>query len=53
MSDFDYKYEYSYYVRNTDESGNWIVADCENQQFTTKFNKYTGIRLTMYITLDE
>lgn len=27
-------------------------GDCENQQFTTKFNKYTVIRPAMYITLD-
>lgn len=51
--DFDYSWYYCYYVRNTDEDGKWIIADCENQEFITKNNKYVGIRPVFYITMDE
>lgn len=50
---FDYDYVYSYYVRNTNDSGEWIMVNCDEQQFTAKNTKYVGIRPAMYITLDE
>ena len=53
MSDFDYEYKYSFYVRNTSDSGEWIIADCEAKQFIVKDNKYVGIRPAMFISIDE
>ena len=53
MSDFDYEYKYSFYVRDVDDGGKWIVADCEAGEFVTKDNKYVGIRPAMYISLDK
>lgn len=50
---FDYDYVYSYYVRDTDDSGEWIMVSCEEKQFTDKNTKYVGIRPAMYVSLDE
>ena len=52
MQDSDYEYVYSYYVRNTSDSGEWMIADCQSKQFVIKSNKYVGIRPAMYISLD-
>lgn len=53
MQDSDYEYVYSYYVRNANDSGEWIIADCQSKQFVVKTNRYVGIRPAMYITLDK
>jgi hypothetical protein len=53
MSDFDYEYKYSFYVRDVNGDEEWIIADCEAQQFITKDNKYVGIRPAMYISMDK
>lgn len=55
MSDLDYIYVYAYYVRDTDEEGEWIVADCEADRFVSKSDtyRYTGIRPAVYIDMDE
>ena len=53
MSDFDYEYKYSFYVRDVNGDEEWIIADCEAQQFITKDNKYVGIRPAMYISTDK
>jgi hypothetical protein len=53
MADFDYEYKYSFYVRDTNAAGEWIIADCEAEQFVTKDNKYVGIRPAMFITMDR
>lgn len=52
MADFDYIYKYSFYVRDTDDNGEWIIADCEAKEFVTKDNKYVGIRPAMYVSID-
>ncbi len=53
MQDSDYEYVYSYYVRNTNDSGEWIIADCQAKQFVIKSNKYVGVRPAMYVTIDQ
>lgn len=53
MADFDYEYKYSFYVRDVNDNGEWIIADCEAKQFIVKDNKYVGIRPAMYISMDE
>lgn len=52
MEDFDYSYVYAYYVRDTDESGEWIVADCDADAFVTRgdAHRYVGLRPAVYIT---
>ena len=52
MADFEYEYKYSYSVRGVGDSGEWIIADCEAEQFVTKDNRYVGIRPAMFITID-
>lgn len=45
-----------YYTRTTDAKGNWIVADCENREFTVrKDNSYrlVGLRPAMYISYTD
>ena len=53
MQDSDYEYVYSYYVRNTDDTGEWMIADCQSEQFVIKSNKYVGIRPAMYISIEQ
>ncbi len=53
MQDSDYEYVYSYYVRGTDSSGEWIIADCQSKQFSVKDNRYVGIRPAMYISMEQ
>lgn len=55
MADFDYTYIYTYYVRDMDDQGAWVVADCESDSFTSKGNayRYVGIRPAIYISMDE
>lgn len=53
MQDSDYEYVYSYYVRNTDDTGEWMIADCQSEQFVIKSNKYVGIRPAMYISTEQ
>ena len=53
MQDSDYEYVYSYYVRNTNDSGEWIIADCQAKQFVIKNNRYVGVRPAMYVSMDE
>ena len=41
-----------YYTRGVDENGKWLVADCENQEFTARKSegyRLTGVRPAMYI----
>ena len=52
QNDFDYEYVYSYYVRCTNDSDEWIMVDCENKQFITKNNRYVGIRPAVIINVD-
>lgn len=53
MQNSEYEYVYSYYIRNADNSGEWIIADCQSKQFVVKSNRYVGIRPAMYISFDE
>lgn len=55
MSHDEYEYHYTYFVRSTTDSGEWIIADCESAGFTTRSpeNKLVGIRPAVYIDLDE
>jgi hypothetical protein len=52
MDDSDYEYVYSYYVRDTDEDGKWIMVDCVNRDFVAKNTSYVGIRPAMYVSMD-
>ncbi|MBR2891950.1 MAG: hypothetical protein IKC22_06240 [Bacilli bacterium] len=52
MADFDYEYFYTYYVRDVNDDGEWIIVDCENKEFITINNKYVGIKPAMYIQID-
>ena len=53
MNDYDYEYKYSFFVRNTSDNGEWIIADCDAKLFVIKDNKYVGIRPDMYISIDD
>ena len=52
-SNYNYEYKYSFYVRNENDDGKWIIADCEAMKFVAKDNKYVGIRPAMYISIGE
>lgn len=51
-SDFDNEYDYSYYIRNTDDTGEWLIVNCNDKAIQRKHQEYVGIRPAVIISIE-
>lgn len=51
--DSDYDLLYCFVTRDLDNNGNFLIADCDDKEFSLPNTKYVGIRPAVYITIDE
>lgn len=48
----NYELAYNYYLRETDDKGNWMIVDCDEDVVCKINNNYVGIRPAVTITMD-